>query len=111
MLKKALVAAGLVLAVVAAAPQQASAKTTVNIGIGVGGGYACGPYNNWCGRPWVGPRPGRLSCKQGARIVWNHGFNRVMPLSCGWKVYVYDATRGGRHWRVKVNPWNGRMWF
>ena len=21
--------------------------------------------------------------------------------------YIYDATRSGRHWTVRVNPWTG----
>jgi hypothetical protein len=118
MFKKGLAAAGFLAAALAAAPQTASAGTTVNVGVGGGWGYRCGYYNHWCGHPygwgyhpygWYAPGPGRLSCAQAARIVWNHGFSHVVPVRCGGPWDIYDATRGGRHWRVRVNVWNGRI--
>jgi hypothetical protein len=121
MFKKGLLAAGLMVAAVASAPQPASAGTSVNVGIGIGGGwggYRCGWFNNWCGHPYgwqpvyAGPPPAtRLTCREGARVVWNHGFNNVMPVSCTWSAFIYDATRQGHHWRVRVNPWNGRVFW
>ena len=123
---KATLAAGLVAAALAVAPQAASANTSINIGINGGwghSGYRCGWANHWCNYPPYGYRPGpvyyggpiyapgpaRLGCSAGARIVWNHGFNNVQALSCGGPVLVYDATRNGRHWTVRINPWNGRI--
>lgn len=131
MIFKSAVAAGLLAAAVAVAPQAASAKTTINVGIGAGGGWApgyqCNWANNWCHpRPGWNPGPGyyynpgpvmsygppparRMSCATGARVIWNHGYNNVHALSCGRDVLVYDATRYGRHWRLRINAWTGRM--
>jgi hypothetical protein len=52
---------------------------------------------------------GRISCRQGARIVANAGFRRVRPLSCGGWRYVYRGLRRDRMFEITVRARNGRI--
>ena len=95
MLKKLIVAGVLSLGMLGfggAGP--ASAGVDVDVGIGLGGGYGGG---------------GRISCRQGARIVASAGFRRVRPISCGGRNYSYRGVRHGDLFRIQVRSRNGRI--
>jgi hypothetical protein len=133
--------AGVLAAVVALAPLPASAKTTVHVGIGVGGwgypgwgyGHRCWntPYNR-CGwgyyhyRPYYppvvnyyyNPYPAygypppsayRVSCGAAKSIVYRSGYGHVAVVDCGGKYHVFNATRNGHYFRLRVNAWNGGL--
>lgn len=95
----AAVAAGLV----AAAPaQQAEAKVTINVGVGIPGGYY--PDYGYGGHyPVIDPPHYGISCGKGRKIVRWNGFRRVNAVDCSAPVYQYNAWRGGMAYRVKVS--------
>jgi len=52
---------------------------------------------------------GGIGCREGARIVFQRGFNRVVPIDCGGDVYTYRGWRGGEPWRVRIDSDTGRI--
>ena len=52
---------------------------------------------------------GRISCRQGARIVANAGFRRVRPIDCSGREYSYRGIRRGRMFEIDVRSRNGRI--
>lgn len=103
MLKKLIMAGALSLGVLGfGTAGQALAGTDIDIGVGVGmGGY----YQ---------PRPtyyggGRISCRQGARIVASAGYRRVRPMDCSGSEYVYRGTRRGDLFRIQVRSRSGSI--
>jgi hypothetical protein len=102
MLKKLITAGVLSLGVMGfGAAGQAVAGTDIDIGIGVGGGgyYQPGPSY---GR-------GRISCRQGARIVAREGFRRVRADDCQGSEYRYFGRQRGDLFKIVVNSRNGRI--
>jgi hypothetical protein len=52
---------------------------------------------------------GRVSCREGRRIVDNSGFNRVRTVECDGRNYTYMGRRHGDDFRVVLNSRNGRI--
>jgi hypothetical protein len=52
---------------------------------------------------------GRISCRQGARIVSNAGFRRVRPLDCNGREYSYRGFRRDDMFEITVRARNGRI--
>jgi hypothetical protein len=91
-----------------AAPQ-ASAKTVIDIDVGLGlggfGGYYGGGYDPYY--PVVDPGfGGGVSCNKGRKIVKWAGFKNVTPFDCSAPVYGYKAWKWGNPYKVRVN-WQG----
>ncbi len=80
---------------------QAVAGTDIDIGVGIGGGgyYQPGPSY---GR-------GRISCRQGARIVASRGFRRVRADDCQGSEYKYYGREGRGLYKIVVDSRNGRI--
>ncbi|MGE0283256.1 MAG: hypothetical protein AB7P20_21915 [Rhizobiaceae bacterium] len=64
-------------------------RAGVNIDVGIGGG--------------------RISCRQGARIVANAGYRRVRPLDCNGSQYSYRGFRRDNMFEISVRSRNGRI--
>jgi hypothetical protein len=95
MLKKLIVAGTLSLGMLGfGGAGSASAGVDVDVGIGLGGGYGGG---------------GRISCRQGARIVASAGFRRVRPVDCSGSEYAYRGIRRGDLFSIQVKSRNGRI--
>lgn len=95
MLKKFIVAGALSFGMLAAGTAgPALAGTDIDIGIGLGGGYGGG---------------GRISCRQGARIVASAGFRRVRPMDCNGSEYSYRGVRRDNLYRITVRARNGNI--
>ncbi len=102
MLKKLIAAGALSLGMLAAGTAApALAGTDIDIGIGLGGGYSK-PAPRYYGG-------GRISCRQGARIVASEGFRRVRPIDCDGKEYTYQGLRRGDLYRIEVRSRNGNI--
>jgi hypothetical protein len=52
---------------------------------------------------------GGIGCREGARMVFRHGFNRVVPIDCGGDFYTYRGWRGGEPWRIRIDADTGRI--
>jgi hypothetical protein len=89
MFKNFMVAGALSLGLLAVGPGPSQSGVNIDLGIGGGGG--------------------RISCRQGARIVANAGFRRVSPLSCGGSQYSYRGFRRDNMFRITVRSRNGRI--
>jgi hypothetical protein len=68
-----------------------SSLAGVNIDLGIGGGG------------------GRISCRQGARIVSGAGFRRVRPVDCSGSEYSYRGFRRDNMFEITVRSRNGRI--
>lgn len=79
---------------------QAVAGTDIDIGIGVGGGYY---------QPGPSYGRGRISCRQGARIVASQGFRRVRPDDCRGSEYKYFGQRRGDLYKIVVSSRYGQI--
>lgn len=102
MLKKLITAGALSLGVLGfGTAGQAVAGTDIDIGVGIGGGgyYQPGPSY---GR-------GRISCRQGARIVRSAGFQRVRADDCRGTEYKYFGRQDRGLYRIVVNSRSGRI--
>ena len=77
----------LFLALPEAAPN-AQARVNVNVNINVGG---------------------RISCRQGVRIVERRGFRNVRSRSCKGSTFVYSGRRSGRDYSISVRSRDGRI--
>lgn len=103
MLKKLIVAGALSLGALGfGTAGQALAGTDIDIGIGVGGGGYYQPGPTYYGG-------GRISCRQGARIVTSAGFRRVRPMDCNGSEYVYSGVRRGDVFRIQVRARSGSI--
>lgn len=69
-----------------------SSLAGVNIDIGIGGGGV-----------------GRISCRQGARVVANAGFRRVRSIDCSGSEYSYRGVRRDNLFEITVKSRNGRI--
>ncbi len=89
--------AAIVTAGIAAAPQQAEAKTVVNLGIGVGlPGYYGGPYGGYYAPGYYyGPAPVYYAPRYRVRCHRHHRRVRVWSPRRGR--YVWRTIRGPRH--------------
>ena len=95
MLEKLIIAGALSLGMLAAGTaSSALAGTDIDIGIGLGGGYG---------------GSGRISCRQGARIVASAGFRRVRPLDCNGSEYSYRGVRRDNLFKITVRSRNGNI--
>jgi hypothetical protein len=102
MLKTIMIAGALVLGLLGMSPVgPARAGTTVDIGIGPGGGYDPGPYY------WPARRG--ISCRQGLRIVASAGFRRVRPIDCNGSEYAYLGRRHQGWFKITLKSSNGRI--
>lgn len=73
------------------------AQAKVSIGIWIGSGYWKGPgYYGGRYRTYV-------SCREGAWIVDNNGYNWVRPVNCFPRYYEYQALRWGARYIVRVD--------
>lgn len=67
----------------------------------------------WYATPWwttgIVVGGGGISCREGARIVFRRGFNRVVPIDCGGETYTYRGWRGGDPWRVRIDSDTGQV--
>jgi hypothetical protein len=131
---KGSIAAVILAAALAVMPQQASAKTTVHVGIGINTGHSwCSyhPYDRGCGGWGYGPRPyywrpyyapppviyydrdydtpDRLSCREARGILVDHGFHDLTALDCTGRYYSFRGIRGSFRYVVEVNSWNGNI--
>lgn len=88
MLRNALLAAAALLLVAFAGPEPARADVNVDIHIG---GH------------------GRISCREGARIVFRHGYHSVVALNCAGRYYKYRGWRGFRKFVITVRSSTGRI--
>jgi len=52
-------------------------------------------------------RDDRISCRTGRRIVDRSGYNRVRVIECNGDTYTYAAKRGSKHYRVRVDAFDG----
>lgn len=136
MFVKGTLAAGILAAVLAFAPEAATAKTKVQIGIGGGSDWCFHhPYSASCRyghgyyRPPVGygyynppvgyydpyylPTPryrhARISCGEAREIVKDHGYRKVRTRNCGGPASSFVGVKNGGLWLVKVNTRNGRL--
>jgi len=87
MFKKFMVAGALSLGLLAVG--SGPSQSGVNIDLGIGGG--------------------RISCRQGARIVSDAGFRRVRPLDCNGSEYSYRGFRRDNMFQITVRSRNGRI--
>ncbi len=89
-------------------------------GNGPGGGGGNGGWGGgWGGGFGIVINPGyhggyarrddRISCRTGQRIVDRSGFNRVRVVECRGGTYTYKAKRGGNHYRVSVDAFDGAI--
>ena len=120
MFKKSLIiATALFASVVAFQPvEQAEAKVSIGIGIGIpgvygpgyyGGGYAPAPYYGHGG--YYAPRRSyRLSCGQVRRKLRNRGYYRIRAKDCSGSRYTFHAKRGGEWFRLRIKSNNGRIY-
>lgn len=102
MFKTLVVAGGLSLGLLAlGGTSQALAGSDIDIGIGLGGGYH---------QPGVRyARSGRISCRQGARIVRYEGFKRVRAVDCDGSTYSYYGFQRGRMFQINVRSRDGSI--
>ena len=119
-------------------PASAKTTVHVGVGFGGGWGYPGWGYGhrcwNWaygrCGwgyRPYYppvvnyyyNPYPDygypppppayRVSCNAAKSIVYHSGYGHVSVVDCGGKYHVFNATRNGHYYRLRVNSWNGGL--
>lgn len=88
MLKMMVAAAGLSVGLLMMPVATAPAKAGVNIDINIGG-------------------KNRISCRRGARIVEDYGFNRVRARDCSGRNYSYFGRRKGKSFIVYVDSRRG----
>ncbi len=119
---KSLIAAAVLSTAVIGVAAQAEAKTKVDFNVVIGGGefYDGGAYYDrpvypvFDGHSRPHPRPhysrpravefdDGVSCRGGARILRQNGFNGIEAFDCSAPVYGYTAWRGSRMFNVKVN--------
>jgi hypothetical protein len=104
MLKKLITAGVVSLGVMGfGAAGQAVAGTDIDIGVGIGGGGG-GYY-----QPGPSYGRGRISCRQGARIVASQGFRRVRPENCRGSEYKYYGQRRGNLFKIVVRSRDGEI--
>ena len=89
MVRNTVLAAAALLLLAFAGPE--SARADVNVDITIGGGH------------------GRISCRQGARIVFRSGYHSVVALNCAGRFYKYRGWRGLRKFVITVRSSNGRI--
>ena len=51
----------------------------------------------------------RISCRQGARLVWDNGFYDVRVRDCRGSTYTYFGRRKGKRYIIEVNAKRGRI--
>ena len=134
MFAKTTIAAGILAASLAFLPEAATAKTTVNVGIGGWGGnhycwrhrHRCGWGNNWHNnwrqqhyRPRVvyyyggyntgyyRPGPARIGCGEAKLILRDRGYGRIVATDCSGKYLTFHARRGGHAYVLRVNARSG----
>ena len=90
MFKNFMVAGALSLGLLAVGAGPSQSGVNIDLGIGGGGG-------------------GRISCRQGARIVSDAGFRRVRPLDCSGSQYSYRGFRRDSMFQITVRSRNGRI--
>ena len=117
MLKKILMAAGLV-AALSLSSQVAEAKVNVTIGIGDRGGYCYYNYDPYrCGGYGYYPRPGyfvphpvyrdRISCGEAKWDLRDRGFRQIAATDCRGRTYTFIAKKRGGTFRIKFNSYSG----
>jgi hypothetical protein len=115
MLKKLLIAAGLVLGV-GLSTQATEAKTHVFIGIGNGycngyyDPYRCGNYGYIPHRIYRDPYPyirRGISCRDAAWRLRDRGYRNVVARDCRGSTYNFTARKRGGPVLVRVNAYNG----
>lgn len=94
MFKKLTLAGALALGMLAVGSGPSLAGVDIDIGIGGGGGYGGG---------------GRISCRQGARIVRSAGFRGVRAIDCYGREFSYRGFRRDRMFKIDVRSRNGRI--
>ena len=52
---------------------------------------------------------GRISCRQGKRIVENRGFHRVQPRDCEGREYAYFGRKHGDSFIITLSSRRGRI--
>ena len=105
-------AAGCMALLAALAFQPADVRADTTIGVGVGGGWY--PDLDEPRYPVYDPDDddddyGRISCREGRRVLRDYGFYRVTPTRCGGSIYRYEAVRRDRLWSVRVSARSGRI--
>jgi hypothetical protein len=139
MFTKGSIAAAVMVAALALMPQAASAKTTIQFGVGInsGGNWCYGhPYSAGCGygyrpyyRPYYPPPPvvyyggyydggyrdyyddgpSRLSCNGARNLLFDHGFHNLRSLDCDGRYYSFRGVRGSHLYVVRVNSRTGNI--
>jgi hypothetical protein len=120
---KTLFAAGALALGLAAAFPAPAAQADVSVGIGLGvyppapagwGGYGYGygygngygGYEGGYGGSYHRPPPvhgGWVSCRDGRRILWRHGYQGIEVESCRAGFYRYTAWRNGKRYVMAVD--------
>ncbi len=115
MFKKSLIVATAIFAsVVAFQPvQQAEAKVTIGIGIGIPGFYGPGYYGGgyYAPRPHYTPRRAyRLTCGQVRRKLRRSGYYRIRAINCSGRRYTFHAKLGGDWFRLRIKARSGYVY-
>ena len=77
--------------------------------------YYYRPYVNYYYNPYPAygyPPPVaayRVSCGAAKSIVYRSGYGHVSVVDCGGKYHVFNATRHGHYYRLRVSAWNGGL--
>lgn len=50
-----------------------------------------------------------MSCDKAGNIISGYGFTSIKPQSCAGKVYVFNATRSGKNYLVKLSSASGEL--
>ena len=50
-----------------------------------------------------------MSCDKAGNIISGYGFTSIKPQSCTGKVYVFNATRSGKNYLVKLSSASGEL--
>lgn len=118
-LKPLIAAAALALGLAIALPAadaRADVDVDIDFGIGViGGGYGYRPGWDYGGYRPYRPQPylydyedayaedGYVTCRQGRKILRNHGFRDIKAENCRPPHYEYIGRRKGREFLIRMN--------